>query len=346
MSQRAPALSMADSNTSEERVAVVIITMNGRMRIARTLRNLSSLPEAPKIVVVDNGSSDGTAAMVESAFPQVRVLSLGENLGAAGRNAGVAFLDAPYIAFAEDDSWYEPGALKQAADILDAHPEVALINAQTFVGEDRRRDPLHYDMVASTVRDRQGLPGHRILSFLEGVSIVRRAAFVGVGGFDPRLRVGGPEEHLAADLLTAGWELRYVPDIHACHYPDHSEPSPRVRRLGLRNTLWFAWSRRPLVPALRWTIHVIRTSPLNRATVLGLADALRGLPRVLRERRPLPSSIEVDMALLDDAKMRSPARSYGRCSGAGQQRGWLHRRGGLAPRQTALAARAPFGERS
>src|SRR4030088_154602 len=131
---------------SEERVAVVIITMNGRGRIARTLRNLSSLPEAPKIVVVDNGSSDGTAGMVRYAFPHVRTVVLAENLGAAGRNAGVAALDVPYIAFAEDDSWYEPGALKRAAEIFDAHPQVALINAQSFVGEDRRRVPLHYDM--------------------------------------------------------------------------------------------------------------------------------------------------------------------------------------------------------
>jgi hypothetical protein len=224
----------------------------------------------------------------------------------------VAAVEAPYVAFAEDDSWYEPGALRRAADLLDAHPEVALINAHVLVGPDRRPEPLHEDMVDTPVRDRPGLPGHRILSFLEGVSIVRREAYTAVGGFDPVLHVGGPEEHLAADLLAAGWELRYVPEVTCRHVPDHREPSAFVRRRGLRNTLWFAWGRRPLGPALRWTAHVVRDSPATAATALGVLDALRGLPRVVRSRRPLPPEVERDMALLDGPKMRSKVRRYGR----------------------------------
>jgi len=241
------------------------------------------------------------------------VLVLDANRGAAGRTAGVSAVDAPYVAFAEDDSWYEAGALRLAADLLDAHPEVALINAQVRVGPDARVDPLHADMVDTPVPDRRpSLPGHRILSFLEGASIVRRDAYLAVGGFDPRLPIGGPEEHLAADLLVAGWELRYVEQVRARHMPDHREPAPLVRRLGLRNTLWFAWGRRPLGPALRWSAHVLRASPPNAATLRGVADALRGLPRVLRERRPLPARVEADMALLDAPKRSSTARRYGR----------------------------------
>jgi hypothetical protein len=102
-----------------------------------------------------------------------------------------------------------------------------------------------------------------------------------------------------------------VPEIVARHVPDHGEPSPLVRRLGLRNTLWFAWMRRPPGPALRWTLHVIRQSPRNRATLGGVADALRGLPWALRHRRPLPPAVEARMALLDEPKRASRARRYG-----------------------------------
>jgi hypothetical protein len=198
-------------------------------------------------------------------------------------------------------------------NLLDAHPEIAVINAHVLVGEERRVEPLHEDMIGTPLPERRcGLPGYRILSFLEGAAVVRRCAFMAVGGFDPRLPVGGPEEHLAADLLAAGWELRYVPAVVARHVPDHVEPSPAVRRMGVRNTLWFAWGRRPLLPALRWTAHVLRTSAANAATVGGLVDALRGLPRLLAERRPLPPHIEADMEVLDEPKMCSAARSYGR----------------------------------
>lgn len=289
-----------------------MIVLDGRRRLERTLARLSALPERPEIVLVDNGSRDGTARFVQGRFPHVRVLALAENLGAAARNVGVAAVGAPYVAFAEDDSWYEPGALRAAADLLDSHPEVALVNAHVLVGDDGRGEPLHDEMVDTPVAERRaGLPGHRILSFLEGVSIVRRRAYEGVGGFDPRLLVGGPEEHLAADLLADGWELRYVPEVRARHVPDHDEPGAIVRRRGLRNALWFAWGRRPPSRALRWTVHLIGRSPPNSTTLLAVADALRGLPRVLRERRPLPPDVEADMALLDEAKMTSQVRRYG-----------------------------------
>jgi N-acetylglucosaminyl-diphospho-decaprenol L-rhamnosyltransferase len=297
----------------DPRVAVVIVAMNASARIARTLTQLSALPEAPRVVVVDNASTDGTPELIRRRFGHVDVARLGANRGAAGRNLGVAIVDTPYVAFAEDDSWYEPGALRAAADILDAHPAIGLINAHVSVGEDRRPEPLHADMVDTPIAGRRpDLPGHRILSFLEGVSIVRREAFLAVGGFDPRLLVGGPEEHLAADLLADGWELRYVPAVKARHVPDHAAPSAFVRRLGLRNTLWFAWGRRSPAAALRWTVHVVRSSPLNAATILGIVDALRGLPRILRERRPLPDEVEAEMVLLDDLKRSSQARCYGR----------------------------------
>jgi GT2 family glycosyltransferase len=303
------------ASAPDPRVAVVIVVRNGRHRITRALAQLTALPEAPEVVVVDNASTDGTPEHVGEAFPAVRVVRLEENLGAAGRNAGVAAVDAPYVAFAEDDSWYEPGALRLAADLLDAHPRLALINAHVLVGPDRRPEPLHDDMVGTLgPEDDGGLPGHRILSFLEGVSIVRRSAFEAVGGFDRRLGLGGPEEHLAADLLAAGGELRYVPAVRAVHEPDHGTPSAHVRRLGLRNALWFAWGRRPLRPALRWTVHLLRDSPPDRATGLALLDAVRGLPRVLVTRRPLPAPVEADMARLDASKMGSSARNYGRTS--------------------------------
>jgi GT2 family glycosyltransferase len=302
----------APGDLPDPRIAVVIITHDGTSRIGRTLEHLLALPEAPQVVVVDNASTDGTAALVRRRHPQVTVLELERNLGAAGRNAGVAAVDRPYVAFAEDDSWYEPGALRRAADVLDACPSVGLINAHVLVGEEGHPDPVHADMVDTPVPDDDGgLPGHRILSFLEGASIIRRSAFEAVGGFDPGLFIGGPEEHLAADLLCAGWDLRYLPTVVARHVPDHREPSASVRALGLRNTLWFAWHRRPWPIALRWTAHVLADSPRSAATIRGVAAALRGLPRILRDREPLPPPVEARWALLDEQRRTSPARRYG-----------------------------------
>src|SRR4051794_32547822 len=101
---------MAD-RSPEHRVDVVIATRDRRTLLLRTLAELAALPENPHVIVVDNGSSDDTAAAVEAAHPEVELIRLTENAGAAGRTIGAERSQAPYVAFADDDSWWAPGAL-------------------------------------------------------------------------------------------------------------------------------------------------------------------------------------------------------------------------------------------
>ena len=72
-----------------------MITYNRSARCCSSLGRLTQLPERPAIVIVDNGSSDDTIAAVGAQYPSVRVLEAGKNLGAAGRNLGVAAADTP-----------------------------------------------------------------------------------------------------------------------------------------------------------------------------------------------------------------------------------------------------------
>lgn len=87
------------------RIAVVVAARDGRERVGRALAQLVALPEQPQLVVVDNGSRDGIPAFVHAHFPQVRVVAFDRDLGVAARNHGVAVVTAPYVAFAQDDSW-------------------------------------------------------------------------------------------------------------------------------------------------------------------------------------------------------------------------------------------------
>src|SRR3954471_3364375 len=94
--------------TGDSRVAVVMITHNRSGEVMRTLDELARLPERPRIVVVDNASDDGTDESVAARFPTVEVLDAGGNLGAAARTIGARRVDAPYVAFCDDDTWWEP----------------------------------------------------------------------------------------------------------------------------------------------------------------------------------------------------------------------------------------------
>jgi GT2 family glycosyltransferase len=294
----------------DPRVAVVVITHNRREELLGALARLRALPEQPHVVVVDNGSADGTADAVRERFPEVELVASPENLGAVGRNVGVARLDTPYVAFCDDDTWWDPGSLARAADVLEAHPRLAVVTARIVVEPGGTEDPIVAELRDSPVRGADWLPGPALGSFLAGASVLRREAFLEVGGFCERLWLGGEEELMAGDLAAAGWELCYLPELTVHHRASRVRDAHKRRRDGIRNTLWTTWLRRPLRPALRRTLHLLRTLPRDRVTAQGLLAAARGLPWLLRERRVLPAHAEARFAALDAVQRASTARRY------------------------------------
>jgi GT2 family glycosyltransferase len=306
----APAASTDRAAGPDGRVAVVVISHQRRAELLDALGRLRALPERPRVVVVDNGSTDGTADAVRGAFPEVDLVASPVNLGAVGRNVGVARLDTAYVAFCDDDTWWEPGSLTRAADVLDAHPRLAVVTARILVEPAGTEDPIVPELRDSPVPGPDWLPGPALGSFLAGASVLRRAAFEEVGGFSERLWLGGEEELMAADLAAAGWELCYLPELTVHHRASRVRDAHRRRRDGIRNTLWTTWLRRPVRPALRRTLHLLQTVPRDRVTATALIAAARGAPWVLRERRVLPPHAEARFAALDAAQRRSAARRY------------------------------------
>ncbi|WP_433793781.1 glycosyltransferase family 2 protein [Actinoplanes sp. CA-252034] len=175
-------------------MSVVVITWQRRDEALACVGRLRELPERPHVVLVDNGSTDGTADAVRERFPDVEVVALRDNLGAVGRNLGVRRTTTPYVAFCDDDTWWSPGALSRAADVLDDHPRLALLNARIVVEPSGAEDPIVAELRESPVPGPGWLPGPALGSFLAGASVVRRDAFERAGGFSERLWLGGEEE--------------------------------------------------------------------------------------------------------------------------------------------------------
>src|SRR5215216_535084 len=283
---------------SPARVAVIIATRNRGPELLGTLARLRALHERPPIVVVDNGSSDGTAELVRANHPEVRVVGLRRNQGAAARTVGARLVDSPYVAFSDDDSWWAPGALRRAVDLLERHPRLAVVAARVLVGPDRRLDPVCQEMAHSPLPPADDLPGPSVLGFIACGAVIRRAAFLEVGGFDIRLGVGGEEELLAVDLAARGWGLAYVDEVVAHHHPSPSRDPSGRRRIQVRNALWSAWLRRPLGGAARQTAHLAALALHQPGAWSGVLLALLGLPWVLRERRPVHPELEAELRTL------------------------------------------------
>lgn len=285
----------------DSRVGVVVLTHNRADEVIRTLERLVALPERPAIVVVDNGSTDGTRDAVRHRFPAIHCIHLATNLGAAGRNIGVEACARPYVALCDDDTWWEPGSLARAAGLLDAHPTLAVITGKVIVrGE--RIDPTCLLMARSPLPSPPGLPGKALLGFLAGASIVRRSAFLSVGGFEPRLFLGGEEELLALDLASAGWALAYVDDLVIHHHPSPGRDVGGRRRLLARNSLWTAWLRYPPRSAIGRTLAALRAGTCNRPAKEALYEAVQGLAWVWANRRCISADLDRQIRYLERAK--------------------------------------------
>jgi GT2 family glycosyltransferase len=277
-------------------VSVVAVTRDRRSEVLHVLPRLRSLPEQPPVLLVDNASSDGTADAVRAAHPDVEVLELGENHGAAGRTAGVLRASTPCVAFSDDDSWWAPGALECAVRLLSAHPDVAVVAARVLVGPEERLDPVCVEMADSPLGVVPEV-GPAVLGFVACGAVVRREAYLAVGGFHERFGVGGEESLLAIDLARRGWSCAYVDDLVALHHPSPVRDLRARRAREVRNELWTLWLRRPPGTVARGTGRVLRRLR-EPAVRQGLRQAVAGLPWVLRERAVVPVALERQLRLL------------------------------------------------
>lgn len=290
-----PALSASPARVTgrhDPRLTVVVLSYRRPLELRRTLRRLVSLPERPAIVVVDNGSGPVLADMVREQFPNVTLLRSAENLGACARNIGVRHAVTPYVAFCDDDTWWEPGSLCLAADCLDKHAHIGAMTARVLVGVERREDDTSRRMRRSPLEKFPRQPGPTILGMLAGATVFRKSAFVSAGGYHPKFFLGGEESLLALDIASRGWTLVYSDQLTVHHYPSLVRDAPARRATLARNAIWTAWLRFPLVAALRQTWRLAPTVWREAGGMAGWARTLKGLPWTMRERAVIPKRVE------------------------------------------------------
>lgn len=287
---------------SDLTLSVVIPTWNRLQDLRRTLASLAAHDGPPfEVIVVDNASTDGTAAWVAEEHPGVRVIRLDRNLGPTGaRNAGVAQARADYVVLLDSDTEPLPGAFSEIASHFDADPGLGAINGLQI--DLRTQRPWwwwgpHGHPVEEWI-DREFDTAYKIE---EGASGVRRSAYLAAGGFDERFFMLVEGRDLAARLVRAGYRIRYCPEVRFQHCQESNRPTTNAvyRNAGrlyyeFRNEIWYTWRYFPLGLALvKSTANVLSTFRIAvreralSAWVRGHLDGYLGLRWTLRHRLPL-----------------------------------------------------------
>ncbi len=310
-------------------VRAVVVSWNGAHLLRECLDSLEAqtIRDELEIVVVDNASTDTTAALLAEQFPGVRHVRAERNLGFAGGAAlGMRDLDAPWVVLLNNDATFAPDAVEQLRAAL-TRPGAERVGAATakilLAGLDPRDGGRHRVNSTGNLVTRRGTGADRdwaaldgqestdpdVFGFCGGAAMLRRAAVDEVGGFDPRLFLYYEDTDLSWRLRAAGWTVAYVPAAVAVHRHASSSgvDSPVFRYYNTRNSLVVFARHAPagvvLRSALRQVAGLVRTgahdgvrAPTTRARGRGLRDAARLLPPTLRERRTLWAHARVPRA--------------------------------------------------
>jgi GT2 family glycosyltransferase len=306
------------------RVTAVVLTYDRRDLLDVILPSLErqTLPDL-RVLVVDNGSRDDSAAYVRGRWPAMEVLALPSNVGvAAALNRGLAAAaDCEHIALLNNDLELEPDYLELLVQTLDRHPEAASATGKMLSFHDRARfDGAGDKFMWSGAATHRGY-GERdtgqydrpeaVFSPCAGAAVLRRAAFDVVGPFDEDFFAYLEDVDWGLRAQLAGFSARYEPAAVAYHMGGATTQGDRRRydRLQRRNQLWLVAKNYPARALVRhagklvlhqggWLVSAARDRAL-REQLAALAAALHGLPGVMRKRRAVQATRRASLAQLD-----------------------------------------------
>jgi GT2 family glycosyltransferase len=303
--------------------AVVIPNYNGERWLPALLESVAAQSLAPvEVLVVDDGSTDGSLALLEERFPHVRVLPLGSNGGfARTANAGIAGATEEAVALVNTDVVLAPDWLERAVTALG--DGVAAVATKMV---DLTDPALLYD--AGDVLRRDGVAEQRgrferdagaydepgeVFSACAGAALYRRSAVLAAGGFEERFGTYLEDVDLGLRLRLAGWTCRWEPRAVARHAGEGSSAAlPHGAGAWVeRNTLLliargFPPRWLPLVAyrQLAWAWRAARGGRLPEH-LAGVRMALPLLPAFVRERGALRATAVV---AIEDAVPARPIR--------------------------------------
>jgi glycosyltransferase involved in cell wall biosynthesis len=311
------------------RVSVIIPVYNGAATLAAAIESALAQDFAPgfEVIVVNDGSTDSTAAVIARYSDRLRVINC-ENVGAsAARNSGVEAARGEYLAFLDADDLWTPDKLTATIGVLDRNPQTVLVYSDaiqvdekgaeispSFVSPELARAPTMADLL------------ERWWPILPSAAVLRRATFNQAGGFfaplrsyeDPdlwlRARELGEFEYLPRPLVVyrmtpvverlAKYEPSYALYVNRLRERYGTAARPLIRALGHAHSTalgtrgLLAMRRGEMAEARRSFIRALRYEPTGLRNGLRLARTF--LPR------PIARALSGRTARLSPATDREP----------------------------------------
>jgi N-acetylglucosaminyl-diphospho-decaprenol L-rhamnosyltransferase len=284
---------------------VVVVNFESGAMLVDCVRSLLADDSAgtPEIVVVDNGSRDGSVAALRAAFPDVTVVDPGGNVGyAAAANRGIAATSAPFVGVSNADLVVAPGTVAALLTRLETEPDLAAVGPALFNPDgsqypSARAHASTTDAVGHAVLGRL-FPRNRFtrryrqldaawdrprdVDWVSGALLfLRRSALDSVGGWDERYFMYLEDVDLCWRLRRIGWRVAYEPSGRATHVQGASTASHPYRMIAEHHRSAYRFAAR------RWR-GPSRLLLLPAACFLAVRAVVDMGARALRTRPELP----------------------------------------------------------
>ncbi len=284
-----PALTGGSTETISPSTSVIVVSYNGRRHLEKCIPSLLT-DDRPgyELILVDNGSTDGSAAYVEQSFPRVGVIRSGANLGyGQGANLGAREAKGRYLAFLNQDTIVGPGWLEALISALKVDAQAGLAASKVLLLADRERintcgNTVHYTGLTMCRGMGMACTAHADTEEVDAVSgtafVIRRDLFESLGGFDRAFFLYMEDTDLSWRARLAGYRCLCVPSSTVLH--DYA------LRFGRKKTFYQERNRYlMLLKSLRWRTLLVLLPALLLAEVVTWGFLL------FRERQGLTNKV-------------------------------------------------------
>ena len=298
-------------------VAVLIVNWNGRRFLSECLGGLRQQNYREfSIILVDNGSNDGSINFVRQNYPEVKTIALPRNLGfAAANNIALKIVESKYVALLNSDAVSHPVWLKSLVDVLESHPEAGSAASKILYynnpGIIDRAGDAYTRAGAGFLRGRaESARGFNkqewIFGACAGAALYRTSMLKDIGLFDEDFFLLYEDVDLSFRAQLKGYRCLFVPEAVVYHKASSSivYDSPISVYYSHRNLEWVYIKNMPSILILKtiW-LHIIydiaaffffAANGRMKEFLKAKWDALKGLKRALKKRRQIQRDRRVD----------------------------------------------------
>ncbi len=307
-------------------VSIILVNYNGAEVVLNCLRSLVQFLHAVpyEIIVVDNASTDGSAALIVQHFPTVRLIKQAENRGfGAGNNAGATDANGEFLFLLNTDTLLTSDVLPPLITLMKADPMVGIIGTKllnadgtlqlsvadeiSLAGEYKTlRQLKQYTDLQQRDAIEQKFQRVQTVDIVIGAAFfIRRSLFETLNGFDETFFMYFEESDLCQRSRDRGWQVLYTPDVAIIHLGGYSvsKVSDRMRLEYRRSQLYYYQKHRPvweqillrLYLMIKFTIAALKSFKPTDLAIIRLLLDFNHYPITLHpEQRTLPEVSYVD----------------------------------------------------